>query len=48
MGRRGRACVGEGCGCWEFMEVGGMEGMDELGLEGWDNGQEGEESQDDG
>ena len=31
-----------------FMEVGGMEGMDELGFEGWDNGQEGEESQDDG
>ena len=31
-----------------FMEVGGMEGMDELGFEGWDNGHEGEESQDDG
>ena len=25
-----------------FMEAGGMEGVDELGFEGWDNGQEGE------
>ena len=24
------------------MEGGGMEGVDELGVEGWDNGQEGE------
>ena len=24
------------------MEAGGMEGVDELGFEGWDNGQEGE------
>ena len=42
MGRRVKRASVRVVDVGKFMEAGGMEGVDELGFEGWDNGQEGE------